>query len=119
MKHLYTLLLCLLLTACTAGEAPEDAPADTPAATLETLCGADYQAYLSETVIMQMENRMDKAPSVVYFPIEDGAPLVDYAAIDETTDFQLDGEGNILLSFPAGSVADAAHGPQSFRIPCP
>ena len=99
--------LLLVLTACSssadsgpssAAESP--APAETPAdsaanldtpteenATLESLCGVDYQSYLVDTITMQMENRMEKTPEVVYFPIEDDKPLTDYAAIDETTSF--------------------------------
>ena len=131
--------LLLVLTACSssadsgpssAAESP--APAETPAdpavnldtpteenATLESLCGADYQSYLVETIIMQMENRMEKTPEVVYFPIEDDKPLTDYAAIDETTSFTVDEEGNIVIHFPAGTVTDESHGEQTFIMPKP
>ena len=131
--------LLLVLTACSssadsgpssAAESP--APAETPAdsaanldtpteenATLESLCGADYQSYLVETITMQMENRMEKTPEVVYFPIEDDKPLTDYAAIDETTSFTVDEEGNIVIHFPAGTVTDESHGEQTFIMPKP
>ena len=68
---------------------------------------------------MQMENRMDKTPDVRYFPVTDSAPLTDYAAIDETTSFEVDADGNIVIYFPAGTVTSEANGEQSFRIPCP
>ena len=64
-------LLCsmLLLSACTAeAAAGEDTAA--PAAeeqtepTLESLLGEDYVDYLTETITMQMGNRMDKDPEV-------------------------------------------------------
>ena len=42
---------------------------------------------------MQMENRMDKTPDVVYYPIRDKAPLTDYVAIDETTSFRVEDDG--------------------------
>ena len=116
------LALLLVLTACGAADSqpPEDAvPAKESTATLEELCGSDYQSYIIETITMQMGNRMDKTPDVVYFPIADNAPLTDYAAIDETTDFTVDGDGNIVVLFPAGNVTDEAHGEQSFRIPRP
>ena len=128
--------LLLVLTACadsgpsSAAESP--APAETPAdpavnldtpteenATLESLCGADYQSYLVETITMQMENRMEKTPEVVYFPIEDDKPLTDYAAIDETTSFTVDEEGNIVIHFPAGTVTEESHGDQTFIMPKP
>ena len=129
--------LLLVLTACSssadsgpssAAESP--APAETPAdsaanldtptdenATLESLCGVDYQSYLVDTITMQMENRMEKTPEVVYFPIEDDKPLTDYAAIDETTSFTVDEEGNIVIHFPAGTVTDESHGEQTFIMP--
>ena len=126
MKHFAPLAallaLLLVLTACGAADSqsPEDtAPAKESTATLEELCSSDYQSYIIETITMQMGNRMDKTPDVVYFPIADNAPLTDYAAIDETTDFTVDGDGNIVVLFPAGTVTDEAHGEQSFRIPRP
>ena len=116
------LALLLVLTACGAADSqpPEDAvPAKESTATLEELCSSDYQSYIIETITMQMGNRMDKTPDVVYFPIADNAPLTDYAAIDETTDFTVDGDGNIVALCPAEAVADEAHGEQSFRVPRP
>lgn len=126
---LMLLLGMLLLTAC-AAEATGGDPA--PAAeeqteqtgqaeqaepTLEDLLGEDYVSYLTETITMQMENRMEKDPDVRYFPIEDDAPLSDYVTIDETTIFEVDEEGDLVIRFPAGEVTDAANGEQSFRIP--
>ena len=96
---------------------PPSSEEDTP--TLEELCDTDYQSYITKTITMQMGNRMDKTPDVVYFPIEEKAPLTDYAAIDETTDFYVDEDGNIVILFPAGTVTDESHGEQSFRIPKP
>ena len=87
--------------------------------TLESLCGVNYRSYIVETITMQMENRMEKDPEVVYFPIREDRPLTDYAAIDETTAFTVDEDGNIVITFPAGTVTDAAHGQQTFRLPQP
>ena len=87
--------------------------------TLESLCGVNYRPYIVETITMQMENRMEKDPEIVYFPIREDRPLTDYAAIDETTAFTLDEHGNIVITFPAGTVTDAAHGEQIFRLPQP
>ena len=126
---LMLLLGMLLLTAC-AAEATGGDPA--PAAeeqteqtgqaeqaepTLEDLLGEDYVSYLTETITMQMGNRMEKDPEVRYFPIVDSAPLTDYVDIDETTAFEVDEEGNPVILFPAGTVTDEANGEQSFRIP--
>ena len=87
--------------------------------TLESLCGVNYRPYIVETITMQMENRMEKDPESVYFPIREDRPLTDYAAIDETTAFTVDEDGNIVITFPAGTVTDAAHGQQTFRLPQP
>ena len=124
------LFLLLALTACgSAGETPdaespegsataEDSNAESPV-TLESLCGEEGLSYILDTITMQMENRMEKTPEVVYFPIEDDKPLTDYAAIDETTSFTVDEEGNIVIHFPAGTVTDESHGEQTFIMPKP
>ena len=115
------LMLLLALAACGAAPTvPEETPSseeDTP--TLEELCDTDYQSYITKTITMQMGNRMDKTPGVVYFPIREKVPLTDYVSIDETTDFTVDEEGHIVILFPAGTVTDEANGEQSFLIPRP
>lgn len=122
------LLACLLLTLSACGssdtpsdvESPDSAPEETQEETLETLCGEDYVTYIVDTITMQMENRMEKTPEVVFFPIEEDAPLTDYVTIDAGTPFTLDEEdGSIALTFDAGMVTDAENGAQSFRIPLP
>lgn len=122
------LLACLLLTLSACGssdtpsdvESPDSAPEETQEETLETLCGEDYVTYIVDTITMQMENRMEKTPEVVFFPIEEDAPLTDYVTIDASTPFTLDEEdGSITLTFDAGLVTDAENGAQSFRIPLP
>lgn len=132
---LAALWMCaMLLSACGAAQASQPSAEDDPAAaaqgttatedtqsqeepTLESLLGEDYVQYLTETITMQMGNRMEKNPDVRYYPIEDNAPLSDYVTIDETTEFEVDEEGNPVILFPAGTVTDEAHGEQSFRIP--
>lgn len=87
------LLACLLLTLSACGssdtpsdvESPDSAPEETQEETLETLCGEDYVTYIVDTITMQMENRMEKTPEVVFFPIEEDAPLTDYVTIDAST----------------------------------
>ena len=142
-RHLLSVLFaaCVLLSGCgtnnsTAQEPDSDSPAqeqpldpsdssdasddsDSAEKTLEDLCGEDYAQYIEETVLMQMENRMEKDPEVVYYPIADDAPLSDYITLDEHTEFELSDESTITLSFPAGTVTDEANGPQSFQIPLP
>lgn len=84
--------------------------------TLEILLGEDYVQSLTETITMQMENRMDKKPDVRYYPIADHAPLGNYVTIGEETQFEVDEEGCLVITLPAGTVTDAANGAQEFRI---
>ena len=132
---LAALWMCvMLLSACGAAQASQPSPEEDPAPstqettapedtqsqeepTLESLLRDDYVNYLTETITMQMGNRMEKNPDVRCYPIEDNAPLSDYVTIDETTEFEIDEEGNPVILFPAGTVTDEAHGEQSFRIP--
>lgn len=130
---LAALLVCAMsLTACgnTAAAVEQGVPADavyeTPPespstdegpTTLEDLLGEDYQSYLTETITMQMGNRMEKNPEIRYYPIDEQAPLSDYVTIDESLSFEVDEEGNPVILFPAGTVTDMSHGEQSFRIP--
>ena len=142
-RHLLSVLFaaCVLLSGCGTNDSPAQEPDPNPPAqeqpldpsagsdgsddtvtaekTLEDLYGEDYAQYIEETVLMQMENRMEKNPEVVYYPIADDAPLSDYVTLDEHTEFELSDESTITLSFPAGTVTDEANGPQSFRIPLP
>ena len=66
---------------------PEKPAEGCAALTLEALLGEDYTEYLTETITLQMGNRMDKTPDVRYFPIEEQQPLSDYVTIDEQTKF--------------------------------
>ena len=84
--------------------------------TLKMMLGENYVQSLTETITMQMENRMDKNPDVRYYPITDHAPLGNYVTIGEETQFKVDEEGCLVISFPAGTVTDAANGVQKFRI---
>ncbi len=119
--------LCLLTLLAACGSNPESSQQPEPSppeeinepVTLEFLCGADYQAYLLDTITMQMENRMEKNPDIVFFPVQEQQPLTDYVPLDETTDFSLDEDGSIVILFPAGTVAEESHGDQTFRIPQP
>ena len=74
---------CVLLSGCGANDSPAQEPDPNPPAqeqpldpsdgsdasnnasestekTLEDLCGEDYAQYIGDTVLMQMENRMEK-----------------------------------------------------------
>lgn len=85
-------------------------------ATLEMLLGEDYVQFLTETITMQMENRMDKNPDVQYYPITDNAPLGNYVTIGEETQFEVDEKGYLAILLPEGSVTSAEYGVQRFRI---
>lgn len=99
MAALVLLLSVSLLTACGSPAAQEEAAEQKLAAavetdvipeieenvpeepaegyaelTLEAVLGEDYVEYVTETITMQMENRMDKTPEALYFPIVDQKP---------------------------------------------
>ena len=96
---------------------PQGTSDEQTGATLEKLLGEDYVEYVTETITMQMGNRMEKNPEVRYFPIEEKAPLGDYVDIGADTEFTVDEDGNPVIHFPAGTVTEAENGEQSFRIP--
>lgn len=104
----------------TETEVPQTLPASVPPTqmpqTLEDLLGEDYVQFLTDTITMQMENRMEKNPEVRYYPVTEQAPLGDYAAIGETTQFEVDAEDNLVIIFSAGTVAAPEHGEQRFRV---
>lgn len=97
-------------------ELPQTLPPTQMPQTLEDLLGEDYVQFLTDTITMQMENRMDKKTDVRYYPIADHAPLGNYVTIGEETQFEVDEEGCLVITFPAGTVTDEANGVQEFRI---
>lgn len=131
---LLALLAALALTACGGPKKdpaeptppPMEAPVETPATqpeteslpTLKELCGDDYAAYIEETILMQMENRMaDRNPDVEYYPIVEEKPLSAYVNLDETLSYTMDEEGSPVIRFPLGAVTDKSNGEQTFRVP--
>lgn len=119
---LIILCLCILIPLGSRILSRPETPASTAptetedAQTLEALLGADYVQFLTDTITMQMENRMDKDPEIQYYPIAQNAPLSDFSPIGENTQFELDGEGYLTIIFPAGTVTAPEHGEQRFRI---
>ena len=113
-------LLCLGQRLCQRKTPPVlEAPIETeskPALTLESLLGEDYVQFVTDTITMQMENRMVKNPEVRFYPVEDQAPLSNYIAINEQTQFELGEDGYLVILFPAGTVTDPTHGEQRFRV---
>lgn len=85
--------------------------------TLEDLLGEDYIDYITETITMNMENRMDKTPEVQYYPVVDQAPVTDYVTIDANLPFEINENGDVVITFAAGTLTDEAHGEQSFILP--
>lgn len=130
-----TLAAALLLAGCSASSASsasstasstpassaavsqEIASSETEAQTLESLLGSDYVDYISETILMNMENRMDLEPEVEYYPVVNDAPLTDYVTIDENLPFEVNEDGDVVITFDAGVVADESHGEQFFILP--
>lgn len=103
--------------ASSAAVSQETASSETEAQTLESLLGSDYVDYISETILMNMENRMDLEPEVEYYPVVNDAPLTDYVTIDENLPFEVNEDGDVVITFDAGVVADKSHGEQFFILP--
>lgn len=106
---------CLEYRLVSVPAAPEKTTPQTPV-TMETLLGEDYVELLTDTITMQMENRMSRNPHVLYYPVSEKAPLSDYVTIGADTPFEVDAQGYLVVAFPAGAVADAGLGEQRFRI---
>lgn len=104
-------------SASSAAVSQETASSETEAQTLESLLGSDYVDYISETILMNMENRMDLEPEVEYYPVVNDAPLTDYVTIDENLPFEVNEDGDVVITFDAGVVADKSHGEQFFILP--
>lgn len=106
---------CLEYQLASVPAVPEKTTPQTPV-TLKTLLGEDYVELLTDTITMQMENRMSRNPHVLYYPVSEKAPLSDYVTIGADTPFEVDAQGYLVVAFPAGAVADAGLGEQRFRI---
>ena len=114
---LVLIFLCILIPLGIRWIHRETPPVSTnPAQTLEALLGGNYVQFLTDTITMQMENRMDKKPEIRYYPVEQQKALGEYVAIGEETQFEVDDEGYLTIIFPAGTVTELAHGEQRFRI---
>ncbi len=85
--------------------------------TLKDLLGEDYIDLIAETITMNMENRMDKTPEVQYYPIVDQAPVTDYVTIDADLPFEINENGDVVITFAAGTLTDETHGEQRFILP--
>ena len=132
-----TLAAALLLAGCSASSASsasstasrtpassaavsqETASSETEAQTLESLLGSDYVDYISETILMNMENRMDLEPEVEYYPVVNDAPLTDYVTIDEHLPFEVNQDGDRVINFDAGVVADTGRCEEFFILAAP
>ena len=93
-------------------------PVETTASpvSLQSLLGSNYVQLISDTITMQMGNRMDKNPSISYYPIAENQPLSHYVQIGPDTAFEVDESGCLIIQLPAGSVTSEEHGIQEFRI---
>lgn len=123
-------ILCLCILICSGQQLYQrktppvlEAPIETepePSLTLESLLGEDYVQFVTDTITMQMENRMVKNPEVRFYSVVDHVPLSDYAAINEQTQFELDEKDksssffqNQGIRFPVCGMFVAALAPNS------
>ena len=107
---------CFLLVTPGHAPAPEPAATTQPPSELERLLGENYVSFLSDTILMQMSNRMQKDPSVRFYPIDDRKPLGAYCPIGPDTEYLVDEDGYLVILLPAGAVTQAEQGVQRFRV---
>lgn len=106
---------CFLLVSGECTPTPPEAVSQSPPE-LERLLGENYISFLSDTILMQMGNRMQKDSSVRFYPIDDRKPLNTYCPIGPNTEYLVDEDGYLVILLPAGAVTEAEHGVQRFRV---
>ena len=78
--------------------------------------GADYITPISENIISQMREQMAADENMIYW-LDDPMPEFNFTSIKEDTQFFLNENGNIVISFNEGDVAPMYMGVCTFEIP--
>lgn len=86
--------------------------------TLKGLLGEDYVAVCNKSIVKQINERLAADESLAFFGYganaEDG--IEGFESIEPTTDFYLNKDGNVVISFPEYSIAPGYMGIQEFVI---
>lgn len=79
---------------------------------LKNLLGEDYVELANRSVKMQMKERMEQNPGMVYW----GDDMGGFTSIDDSTNFYINENGNPVLVFDKYEIAPGAYGIQEFEI---
>lgn len=79
--------------------------------------GADYITPISENIITQMREQMAADENMIYWLDDPVMPEFNFTSIKEDTQFYLNDNGNIVISFNEGDVAPMYMGVCTFEIP--
>ena len=79
--------------------------------------GADYITPISENIIAQMKEQMAADENMIYWLDDPDMPEFNFTSIKEDTQFYLNENGNIVISFNEGDVAPMYMGICTFEIP--
>ena len=79
--------------------------------------GADYITPISENIIAQMREQMAADENVIYWLDDPDFPEWNFTSITEDTQFYLNENGSIVISFNEGDVAPMYMGICTFEIP--
>ena len=79
--------------------------------------GADYITPISENIITQMREQMAEDENIIYWLDDPDFPEFNFTSIKEDTQFYLNENGNIVISFNEGDVAPMYMGVCTFEIP--
>ena len=79
--------------------------------------GADYITPISENIIAQMREQMAADENMIYWLDDPDMPEFNFTSIKEDTQFYLNKNGNIVISFNEGDVAPMYMGVCTFEIP--
>lgn len=79
--------------------------------------GADYITLISENIKKQMAEQMAADENVIYWLDDPDIPEWNFQSITDETEFYLNEEGNLVISFNEGDVAPMYMGVVTFEIP--
>jgi len=79
--------------------------------------GADYITPISENIKQQMAEQMAADENIIYWLDDPDMPEWNFNSISEDTEFYLNDNGNIVISFHEGDVAPMYMGIVTFEIP--
>lgn len=88
--------------------------------TLKDLLGEDYVAIANQSILSQMQERMEEDENYVYWGISEEDKelgIEGFTTVDDNTTFYINENGNPVVTFEKYSIAPGFMGVQEFEIP--